>query len=233
MQHNLDLSLVLNLSWDIFKKHWVKLTLIAFVVCFIDYLPDLLLLLNMEGGITLQNILILSNEPIWEITTWWGFLHTLLSILLGVFVMLYVLSITKKKSIKLDGNTLLSSFAVAVVTLIIFICSFALCVIPFFIIYPRIMFAVYYMFDNPSIGINEAFDFSIKATKGHLGTLLLIGLVTTIIILLGTLCFGVGAIPATAFVYVAEAVVYLILSGQIEASQEGTPSREESFIVEK
>ena len=80
---------------------------------------------------------------------------------------------------------------------------------------------------------NEAFDFSIKATKGHLGTLLLIGLVTTIIILLGTLCFGVGAIPATAFVYVAEAVVYLILSGQIEASQEGTTSREESFIVEK
>lgn len=92
------------------------------------------------------------------------------------------------------------------------ILGFALLVVPGVILALGLMLYPYYIVDR-GLGPVEALKASWDATMGHKGKLFVLGLYSFGIALVGFLACCVGSLPAMAIISVAQAVVYVRLTG--------------------
>lgn len=233
MNKKLDVSLVWNKSWEVFKENWERLSLLYFgislVVFVLGYVapcqpptgdnPEANLVWLMEGAATY-------------------YLYTLLvpglvQVVLTAFFYKKILSVTKDVDIELSATIILRFVVVTVIVGVLTFISFLCCLIPMFFIAPRLMLAPLYTLDNPNMGIGEAIGRSWKATKGNILMLWVLGLLAFAIGFVGVLCCGVGVIPAGALNYTILVVTYLVLSGQDGTPQNDSTPQEESFVIEE
>lgn len=238
MNNNLDVSLVVNKSWELFKKNWEKLTLFYFGMMLLVGLLTVIAPCQPPTG----------NNP--EANLEWMtngatiyYLYTLLVPGVAQLVMIAiffkkVLSIAKDVDIELTTSTILRVIATSVIVGIASYVALLCCIIPFFFIAPRLIIAPIYVIDNPNISVGEAIERSWNATKGNVISLIILYFVSVIASILGIFCCVVGVVPAAAFSNVMMVVIYLFLSGQNggdyeEVKLDGETKQEESFVIEE
>lgn len=81
-------------------------------------------------------------------------------------------------------------------------------------------YLAYYFFVDKDLGIKESFKRSAAATKGNRFKLLLFGVASVFVMILGLLTFVVGIVPASIVISIASAYIYVSLSA--ENAQEST-----------
>ena len=232
MNKNLDVSLVMEQSWRIFKEHWVGLCGILLVVMFVsagvsylspyqvpnDLQGEALLTWYLENGLSYYAWLLLASGVQVALMAWF-YKEALQRI--------------KDKELVFNANVvlryILANILVAVATYV----SLLFCIIPVFFIAPRLVIAPLYIIDNPNMSVSEAIERSWNATKGNVVALLVLGLVITLISVIGLACCLVGIIPASVLGYIMLVVVYLYLSGQEGEDYEEVKQEEESFVIEE
>ena len=232
MNKNLDVSLVMEQSWRIFKEHWVGLCGILLVVMFVsagvsylspyqvpnDLQGEALLTWYLENGLSYYAWLLLASGVQVALMAWF-YKEALQRI--------------KDKELVFNANVvlryILANILVAVATYV----SLLFCIIPVFFIAPRLVIAPLYIIDNPNMSVSEAVERSWNATKGNVVALLVLGLVVTLISVIGLACCLVGIIPASVLGYIMLVVVYLYLSGQDGEDYEEVKQEEESFVIEE
>ncbi|MBO5698793.1 MAG: hypothetical protein J6R79_02155 [Bacteroidaceae bacterium] len=210
----LDLSYVLNTTWEAFKKQWVKLSIMVLALCVVVYCISLFNPLQPP----------VTNDSM-ELLSWYG--NNFFGICLGyaipglvqtifvAYIYKEILCAFKGVQINLTVDVLLRFVVVTFITGLLSYISIMMCVIPAFFVIPRLIVASLYILDRPQMSIGQAIETSWKDTKGHVIYLILLGFVALGISLLGVLACFVGVIPASAFLYVMLVVIYLVLTGQI------------------
>lgn len=234
MDNYLDVSLVMNQSWDVFKEKWVRFSAWVLAMFLVILAPYLLSLVAVRGS---MDSMTASTEAV-DLTPMFIalgclFFGLLCYVVINIYFMSDILNVAKGVKRNLKFSTAFRAFVVMFIVGFIAYISIYLCVIPFFIVFPRIMLAPLYVLDNPQMGIGEALSNSMKATKGKVLVLLLLGFIAYVISNLGSLCFIVGAFPAIAFVTIMQVVIYLTLSGQNLEDYEEVSLKEESFVIEE
>ena len=238
MERDLDLTLVMNRALDVFKQKWLKLSGLVLLM----YVAMIVPLWIVSATVALPGM---DEEYLDALNSGQTFgSHggvILLAILIGGVLSVYVtmllyktiLSVAKGKTIPLELSTVVNYFAVTIIVVIIAVVAACMCYIPFFIIYPRVMFAPIYFIDNPKLGVGGAIEQSWNATKGNVVKLLLLGVIAYVITSIGSMLLWIGLVPAFAFTNAMLVVVYLILSGQDELAQDDVAPKEETFVVEE
>ena len=105
---------------------------------------------------------------------------------------------------------------------IILIVGFLLLIVPSIIVGLGLMLAPYYVVDQ-NMGSMDAMRASWRATKGQRMNLFVLGLLCSLIILLGGLACGFGLFVAWPIVSLAMAIAYLHISGRIATSSNIAP----------
>jgi len=77
---------------------------------------------------------------------------------------------------------------------------------------PRIAFAWYYAVDH-EMGPGEALNAAWAATDGQTGRCLVLGILTSVVMIMGVLFLLVGVIPAVMIAYLMQAAAYRQLAG--------------------
>ena len=139
----------------------------------------------------------------------------------------------KDKELVFNANVVLRYILVNILVAVATYVSLLFCIIPVFFIAPRLVIAPLYIIDNPNMSVSEAIERSWNATKGNVIALLVLGLVITLISVIGLACCLVGIIPASVLGYIMLVVVYLYLSGQEGEDYEEVKQEEESFVIEE
>ena len=232
MNKNLDVSLVMEQSWRIFKEHWVGLCGILLVVMFVsagvsylspyqvpnDLQGEALLTWYLENGLSYYAWLLLASGVQVALMAWF-YKEALQRI--------------KDKELVFNANVVLRYILVNILVAVATYVSLLFCIIPVFFIAPRLVIAPLYIIDNPNMSVSEAIERSWNATKGNVIALLVLGLVITLISVIGLACCLVGIIPASVLGYIMLVVVYLYLSGQEGEDYEEVKQEEESFVIEE
>ena len=100
---------------------------------------------------------------------------------------------------KLPVQTYVKVVAVELLVGIALTVSMFFCIIPFFFLAPRLLFAPIYQIENPEAGVIDSIKASWEMTSGNTVTLLVLGLAMAGILFVGFLCCCVG-------IYFAEAI---------------------------
>ena len=109
---------------------------------------------------------------------------------------------------KLPVGVYVKYFVVQILVDIIDSIALFCCVVPFFFVAPRLVFAPLYVINNPEAGVFEAIKASWGMTKGNLLALIGLGFAFIGIILVGFLCCCVGAYFAAVVILFAEVAAY-------------------------
>ena len=233
MNSKLDVSLVMEYSWGVFKKHWVILSLF------------ILVMMVVSGGVALFNPHQVPQDVQPEdLINWyvdhgvayyaWTLLAAAAQAVVVAWIYKEILQRIKGKEITFNSNVILRYIGVSLIVAIATYAALLCCIIPVFFIAPRLIIAPLYIIDNPGMGVGEAIDRSWKDTKGNVIPLLALGLIAVLISVLGVICCFVGIVPASVLIYIILVVAYLILSGQSDdASEDKTTVTEESFVIEE
>lgn len=231
MNSKLDVSLVMEYSWGVFKKHWVILSLF------------ILVMMVVSGGVALFNPHQVPQDVQPEdLINWyvdhgvayyaWTLLAAAAQAVVVAWVYKEILQRIKGKEITFNSNVILRYIGVSLIVAIATYVALLCCIIPVFFIAPRLIIAPLYIIDNPEMGVGEAIERSWKDTKDNVMSLLALGFIALIISMLGLcLCF-VGIIPASALNYILLVVIYLFLSGQIGDSNISMKEEEEEEYFE-
>ena len=233
MNTELDVTRVMNDSWDLLTKHWLRFSAWVLAMFAVILIPYLFLLVTMKGAMDSATSSAGADFAPMLMALGWLLVFVLFYVIIYIYFLADILNVVKGVKTKLAFSTVLRAFVVMFIVGFIAYISINLCVIPFFIVFPRIMLAPLYVLDNPQMGIGDALSNSMKVTKGKVLVLLLLGFIAYVISNLGSLCFIVGAFPAIAFVTIMQVVIYLTLSGQNLEDYEEVPLTEESFVIEE
>ena len=231
--NKLDVTLVMEKSWSIFKKNWLRLSCLS--------------LLTIAGALIVEFFNPYSaptNLPPKELIMWylengesdwvWTMLTSLVTIGLSVLLVKETVEVTMGKHITLTGSIFLRFLIVSVIVSLVEDVAFCCCIIPFFIVAPRLILADIYILDNPNMSVGEALERSWKTTKGNVMKLIVLGIIAVVILMLGVCCCLLGVIPAMALVSVMAVVVYQFLNEQMEGADGVEAKQDEvSFVVEE
>lgn len=113
------------------------------------------------------------------------------------------------------GNVILAGVLMGVIIGL----GFVFLVIPGIIFACKLAFVPYLVMDE-KLEATEAIRRSWSMTRGHSGTIFLMGLTSFLIILLGIICLIVGVIPAIMWISVSLAAFYYSVSTQQKTSHE-------------
>lgn len=109
------------------------------------------------------------------------------------------------KTLKILATQFLMGFAILI--------GFLLLIVPGIILALGLAFSTYYVADA-DMGPIDAMKASWEATNGSKGKLFLLGIVGFLIVLVGIIACCIGAIPAAAIVTLANAIVFIRISGR-------------------
>lgn len=233
MNKNLDVSLVMEKSWSIFKNNWLRLSCMSLLVFAGSWLVDLFTPITLPTNGTPEEIII------WLIDNWgycylWDFLSSLVIICLSVLLYKEILIIVKGKPVALSASIFMRYIVVSVILSIVDDVTFCCCIIPYLIVAPRLLLADIYILDNPNMSVGEALERSWNATKGNTIKLIVLGIIAIGVVLLGCCCCCIGIIPAMALIYVMMVVIYQFLNDQTECTVDVETKQDEvSFVVEE
>ena len=233
MNTELDVTRVMNDSWDLLTKHWLRFSAWVLAMFAVIFIPYLFLLVTMKGAMDSATSSAGADFAPMLMALGWLFVFVLFYVIIYIYFLADILNVVKGVKTKLAFSTVLRAFVVMFIVGFIAYISIYLCVIPFFIVFPRIMLAPLYVLDNPQMGIGDALSNSMKVTKGKVMSLLILGFIAYVIPNIGTLCFIVGVFPAIALVTIMQVVIYLTLSGQHTDDDEEVPLTEETFVIEE
>ncbi|MEI7498909.1 MAG: YciC family protein [Bacteroidota bacterium] len=107
------------------------------------------------------------------------------------------------------GNILLAN----VLVFLIVGAGFIMLFVPGIIFACKLSFVPYLVMDEKMEAV-DAVRKSWKMTKGHTGTIFLMGIVAFIVGLCGLICFVIGIIPAVIWISLAFAGIYMVVSGR-------------------
>lgn len=233
MNTELDVTRVMNDSWDLLTKHWLRFSAWVLAMFAVILIPYLFLLVTMKGAMDSATSSAGADFAPMLMALGWLLVFVLFYVIIYIYFLADILNVVKGVKTKLAFSTVLRAFVVMFIVGFIAYISIYLCVIPFFIVFPRIMLAPLYVLDNPQMGIGDALSNSMKVTKGKVISLLILGFIAYVIPNIGTLCFIVGVFPAIALVTIMQVVIYLTLSGQHTDDDEEVPLTEETFVIEE
>lgn len=225
MNTELDFSCVLSDTQELFKKHWLKLSLwvlVMTIVCtFLSYIPQIIF------GIEVM------QSPKYEIATYlWSSVTGIIQLGFMLYIYLEVFRMAKGTKSPMSALLVGRFILVSILSVLLIYISLLCCIIPFFFVAPRVMFAPMYIVDNPQMGVGEAIERSWMATQGQVLKLLGFGIIAFLINIIGLMLCCIGVVPAEAFTMVMMVVIYMYLSGQELTADSFAAPYEESFIVE-
>lgn len=232
MNRKLDVSLVMEYAWGIFKAHWVMLSVFALAVMFVTVCVSLLNPYQVPAGLQGEELLMwyLENGTGYYA---WSFLAAGVQVVLMAWFYNEVFKRIKGVELVLNAGVVLRYLAVSIIVGIATYVSALCCLIPVFFIAPRLLIAPLYVIDNPNMGVGEAIERSWKATQGNVITLLVLGVIAFLISLLGVCCCCVGVVPASVLCYLIMVTIYLFLTGQVGEDTDAEAQEEVSFVVEE
>lgn len=221
---NLKVGIVLEDAWELTKKHGLMLSLMLIVI-YIIYGALSALLGGASDYTELQQAMesqdwqtfgeIYSREApanavttlvIWILTS--AFLNTCLCLANG-----------KKSKVDFSGfqmpvMTYIKLIGASIVSSAIVGLGFVCCILPGIFLAVRLMFINVCIMDDPELPFFDAFKKSWDITSGNFWSLLLLGIVTCVIVLIGVCICCIGSIPAIVIVSFAEVIAYLYLLGK-------------------
>jgi uncharacterized membrane protein len=109
------------------------------------------------------------------------------------------------------GNVLLANILV----FLIVGAGFAMLIVPGIIFACKLSFVPYLVMDEKMDAI-DAVKKSWNMTKGHAGTIFLMGIVSCFVALGGLICFGIGIFPAAIWISLAFAAIYMVVAAKVK-----------------
>lgn len=227
----IDLSVesVLSKSWELTKKHFVKMLVITLLMVVVTFAWQSILESDpvykaMATTTDPERIVRLFVTLIPKLG-----LGLLVSYLIqaAFYLVQYRMQLDavndKNVSIRNSFNEMLPVMPKFIIlyllTIIIVALATACCVLPGIYLMVRFMFVLITMVENPKMGIKEAFVKSWNLTSGHFGSLFLLGVIAVLLNLLGVVCCVVGVIVTTIISSFMLVVVYKRLSGETEQTE--------------
>lgn len=202
-----SVSGVFGHSWEILKKYFPELLLVLFVQ----------ILLSVPMGFT---GIFFNMQYVGTFTT--GLFNVIYAFLVlmpvGYGTSWVFLKAVRGEAFRVQdiffayqsfGNILLANILVGLIVG----AGFIMLVIPGIIFACKLAFVPYLVMDEKM----EAFDAVRKSwnmTNGHTGTIFLMGLTSFFVALCGIICFLIGIFPATIWISLAFAAMYLAVSGK-------------------
>lgn len=213
---NWEVGEVLSLAWTQFKEQWIILILAPFLAGLAsgipNYIPSILLMTRaVEPGSTeywviyaICMLVALVVGTFFQV----GQIRIFLTTVRGGRPELGTLVSGSDRFLPLLGTTLL-------LTLVIVI-GYVFLIIPGIILALGLGFAQFYCVDAGT-GPVESMQRSWEATKGHKGKIFLFGLAAIAVSIAGLLACCVGIYAATPVLFLAWAIIYVRLSGYVDA----------------
>lgn len=233
MNKNLDVSLVMEKSWSIFKNNWLRLSCMSLLMMAGYWFVNLLDPNTLPTKGTPEEILgwLIEN---WGSCCGWYLLSSFVLLCLAVLLYKEIFTVVKGEPVALSGGVFFRFVVVSVIVSIVDYVTFCFCIIPFIIVAPRLILADIYILDNPNMSVGEALERSWNITKGNTIKLIVLGIIAYIIGFIGYCCCCIGIIPAMALIYVMMVVIYQFLNDQTEGTADAEAKQEEvSFVVEE
>jgi uncharacterized membrane protein len=109
------------------------------------------------------------------------------------------------------GNIILANILV----FLIVGAGFVMLIVPGIIFACKLSFVPYLVMDEKMDAI-DAVKKSWNMTKGHAGTIFLMGIVSCFVALGGLICFGVGIFPAAIWISLAFAAIYMVVAAKVK-----------------
>jgi uncharacterized membrane protein len=107
------------------------------------------------------------------------------------------------------GNILLAN----VLVILIVGAGFIMLIVPGIIFACKLSFVPYLVMDEKMEAV-DAVRKSWNMTKGYTGTIFLMGIVSFFVALGGLICFGIGIFPASIWISLAFAAIYMVVDGK-------------------
>jgi uncharacterized membrane protein len=194
-------------GWEILKKYFPELLLVLFV--------QMLLAAPMGFTSMFFNLEYVST-----------FMSGVFNIIYGVLVLMpvsYGASWVYLKAVRGEpfrvqdmffayqsfGNILLSN----VLVILIVGAGFIMLIVPGIIFACKLSFVPYLVMDEKMEAV-DAVRKSWNMTKGYTGTIFLMGIVSFFVALGGLICFGIGIFPASIWISLAFAAIYMVVEGK-------------------
>ncbi len=231
--YSLNISDAVSTGWDYAKKYGLIIAVIIFIVSLLtgglsnigspDLSPDVASNIGRRigsGDTQALKELIDTYSSSSGLNVFFSIVSILIEI--AMYVGLYNLALGLIRGIynevgfdafKLPLATYVKYVVVEILVGIITAVSFMCCIVPYFFVAPRLVFAPLYVIDNPEAGVFEAIKASWGMTQGN--TLAMIGLYLALIgiVIVGFLCCCVGVYFAAVVALFATVAAYLQLKG--------------------
>ena len=213
---------VVEVAWQSTKRAWRPILFAQVIALAFQYLPDL----ARGAAVGLQII----GEGS-EADVAWNGVNTILGVLITAFFQAGLArvhlaaargEVPELADVLRGGPRFLSMLGMSLLYNIAIALGLVLLVVPGIVAWIGFQFADLYIVDC-GMGAITAMGASWNVTKGHRMALLTFNVAGVVIMLLGLLACGVGAIVALAVVRIAEAVIYLRISGRA-APPPGAPA---------
>ena len=233
---NLDFNSAFSTGWEITKKQGLLVAVIFFGVgvvssglqnimgSSIDVTTYKEMIEAMTSGDT-EGMARLSqgiNNGGSMIGSWIG---ALLQVIVSVGLYNLALGLYSGKFQSIDFNafklpfvTYLKVIAVSILVGIATFVSLFFCIVPFFLVAPRLQFAAIYMVENPEVGVFDAIVASWKMTEDNLLPMIGLGFAFAGIAIVGLMACCIGVYFTDAFILFTTVAAYLQLKGNIPPS---------------
>ena len=215
-----DVGTVIDYSWNFTKKHGLIMVGLLLLLLFVFYLLEIVFgwFISVSAFTTMLpsiSVLYRNGVPLHlmftSIITWIGAMFPLLlayslcmQICQTVMAVGYrntALRLVNGKSEKIDFSgfklpvmTYVKVFFASMLTSILVSIATILCILPGIFVLVRLMFVNVALIDDPELPFFDAYSKSWEMTKGHFWELLLLGVVTVLINIIGLLCCCVGVL---------------------------------------
>lgn len=212
---DLSVSFIFGQAWELTKKHLLRLVLATFLIYALGGAISTWIMIPPGGSFA---DIATSKDPNYGA----NIISTIISIVFSVGVYTGILRICRGEG-TLDLSCFsrplsvyLKYFCVDLLFAIIVGVGLVLLIVPGIYFAARLCLAPIYAIDNPEVGIIDALKRSWAATEGHVLELIGLGIVAFFIGILGVLACCVGIFVAIPVGWIATALIYLVLSSQMQ-----------------
>lgn len=212
---DLSVSFIFGQAWELTKKHLLRLVLATLLIYALGGAISTWMMIPPGGSFA---DIATSKDPNYGT----NIISTIISIVFSVGIYTGILRICRGEG-TLDLSCFsrplsvyLKYFCVDLLFAIIVGIGLVLLIVPGIYFAARLCLAPIYAIDNPEVGIIDALKRSWAATEGHVLELIGLGIVAFFIGILGVLACCVGIFVAIPVGWIATALIYLVLSSQMQ-----------------
>lgn len=214
MNSNVSVSEVFSDAWESLKTNWIIILIVAVFSSALLWasLGDM-----FSNPRLFTNMALLESEVVAR-NNWSQLVTTIVDCVLtaGVLSGLITYKRTGKvfsfDSFNMPFGTYLKFLFLYIVCGFIIAIGTCCCIVPGVYLAAKLLFAPMCVLDNKNVSIQDTFKMSWHSTDSHIGTMLVLGILSGLLIAIGICCCGIGLWVAGSFVYCLQASVYVALN---------------------